>query len=255
MLRTAERNGAEVHSARVPRPELEVHLSDEEIVRRVIAGDRHDYEILMRRYNQRLYRIVRSILRSDAEVEDTLQETYLAAYRHLEQFKGRSRFSTWLTRIAVHEATARARRRRPRRWADFSASDESSLGELGVDETTPVDCLTNRELQAILTRALERLPKLMRVVCVMRDVEGLSISETAECLGISRGNVKVRLHRARLAIGVLIDEEIGSEARRLYQFGGQRCNRVVQGVLGAIGRASEDVFSIQRREANRGDMN
>lgn len=154
----------------------------------------------MRRYNQRLFRINRGIVRSMAEAEDVMQEAYLTAYRHLAQFEGRSRFSTWLTRIAINEASARVRRRQPGRWSDLDAGECASLDELNIDDAAPDDPESRRELRAALERALQQLPRSLRVTYLLRDVEGLLTAEVAECLGISMTNAKVRLHRARLAL-------------------------------------------------------
>lgn len=224
-------------------------LPDEEVVGRVLAGDRPQFEVLMRRYNQRLFRICRSILRCDAEAEDAVQEAYLAAYRHLDQFAGRARFSTWLTRIAVNEASARARRRRPRRWSDLSLQDESMLSDLCTDEAAPEDRHDGREIRAVISRALGRLPEKLRITFALRELESLSTAETAECLGVPKAVVRARLHRARLALALMIDAELGAEIRRLFQFDGDRCDRIVRGVLNSIARSEAETALIRCSQA------
>src|SRR5436305_11677415 len=175
--------------------------SDEQVVSRVLAGETALYELLMRRYNQRLYRVARAILRDDAEAEDVMQDAYVCAYQHLADFEGRAKFSTWLTRIAVHEALARLRRRS--RFQSLDNSEESKggvMGSLASDGRNPEEAAYDRELGGVLERAILGLPEDYRLAFMLRDVEGMSTDETAECLSISPENVKVRLHRARAGL-------------------------------------------------------
>jgi RNA polymerase sigma-70 factor, ECF subfamily len=203
-------------------------LSDEEIVGRVLSGEAALFEMIMRRYNQRLFRTVRAYTPNASEAEDVLQEAYVNAYRNLAQFEGRARFSTWLTRIAIHEALARQKTRRR-----FTAVD--GLEQEPAMDPTPEERATSSELRGVLQRAIDALPESLRAVFMLREVEGLDTDETAECLGISEANVKVRLHRARALLRSEIDREMGSEVRRLHQFAGERCDRIVAGVLQRIG--------------------
>ncbi|HJQ99520.1 MAG TPA: RNA polymerase sigma factor [Candidatus Polarisedimenticolaceae bacterium] len=205
-------------------------LSDEEIVARVLSGEVALFEMIMRRYNQRLFRTVRAMTPSDAEAEDVLQEAYVNVYHHLAQFEGRAKFSTWLTRIAIHEALGRQKNRRR-----FTTVDDLELRP--AMDPTPEESATSIELRGVLQRALERLPESLRMVFVLREVEGLDTDETAACLGISAANVKVRLHRARALLRSGIDRELGTEVRKLHQFAGARCDGVVARVLTRIGGA------------------
>lgn len=205
-------------------------LSDEEVVGRVLAGDTSLFEILMRRYNQRLFRVARAILADDAEAEDVMQEAYVRVFRELANFRGEARFSTWLTRIACHEALARARKRR--RLVPIVGGEPPeppSSESLGPERE-----LENRELQAVLREAVELLPDPLRSVFCLREVEGLSTEETADALGLSVENVRVRLHRAKRSLRGTLDERIGREVRRLYLFDGARCDRVVEGVFARL---------------------
>lgn len=204
-------------------------LSDEEVVERVLAGDTALYEILMRRYNQRLFRVARGILADDAEAEDVMQETYVRAFRELAGFRGEARFATWLTRIACHEALARAQKRR--RLVPIEGGEPPGPPPEGLD---PERELGNRELQAILRRAVEGLPDPLRSVFCLREIEGLSTEQTADALGLSVENVRVRLHRAKLSLRQTLDRRIGREVRRLYLFDGARCDRVVEGVFARL---------------------
>lgn len=210
-----------------------VDITDEEVVRQVLAGSTACFEILMRRYNQRLFRVVRGILSSDEETEDVLQEAYVNAFEHLAQFAGRASFSTWLTRIAVHEAFARLRRQQRMLPMDFSTVDNQSLL---TDEQLPDVLLqaSNHELGQLLAQAIATLPRELRVVFTLRMVEGLDTHETAACLELSESNVKVRLHRARALLRKQIDATIGVTARRLFEFDGERCDRIVHAVLSRL---------------------
>lgn len=211
-------------------------VSDEQLVEWVRQGDLSHFELLMRRQNQRLFRVVRSIVRDEAEAEDVVQDAYVRAYSHLDQFEGRARFATWLTRIAVHEA--RARIRRGSRYAPLEEATGprpvSELPDSNGGSNGPEDEASGRELQKILTRAIDKLPDSHRSVFVLRDVEGLSTAETAEILGLSEANVKVRLHRARTALRADIDRRLGIATRKLFAFAGERCDRTVKAVLERI---------------------
>lgn len=204
-------------------------LTDEAIVDRVKAGDVDEFELIMRRYNQRIFRIVRSILRDDHEAEDVVQEAYVHAYEHLGQFEGRAKFSTWLTKIAIHEASLR--RRRNQRARAFDPQSEA-MHMVPENESQNAESEASRgELGDLLRHTIETLPTALRVVFTLRLVEGLSTDEVADCLSLSPENVKVRLHRARSLLRQRIDERIGEEVRQLYQFNGERCDRIVQSVL------------------------
>lgn len=213
-------------------------LPDEEVAARVLGGERELFEILMRRYNQRLYRVARGILGDDAEAEDVMQDAYVRAYHHLDQFAGRARFATWLTRIAVHEALARARRRG--RVVEIDAMTDTrkdSLPALASPERDPERRAIDRNLKTVLEGAIDELPPSYRVVLLLRDVEGLSTASTAEALGLEVPAVKTRLHRARGMLRRRLAEQTGAACREAFSFQGARCDRVVAGVLARIGAA------------------
>ena len=157
------------------RPELG---PDEAVVARVLAGERQLYEVLVRRHNERLYRAARAILGSESEVEDVMQEAYVQAFAHLAQFRAEARFSTWLTRIAVHDAFAR--KRRAKRQVEV---------EEPVDVQTPERRSETREIAALLERAIDALPDSFREVLVLRTVEDMSVAETAEVLDVPEDTV------------------------------------------------------------------
>lgn len=214
--------------------------SDEQIVSRVLAGETALYELVMRRYNQRLYRVARAILRDDAEAEDVMQDAYVRAYQHLASFEGRAKFATWLTRIAVHEALARSRKRSRLQSLDVS---EDSNGEVMKTVTstdrTPEQSAYDRELGGVLEKAILVLSENHRMVFMLRDVEGMSTEETAECLNLTQENVKVRLHRAHAALRKQIYAAVGENAARCFAFHAVRCDRVVSGVFRILGLADK----------------
>jgi RNA polymerase sigma-70 factor, ECF subfamily len=217
--------------------ELSQGLSDIEVVRRVREGETALFEILMRRYNQRLYRVARAILRDDTEAEDVMQQAYLNAYLHLDQFAGRAAFSTWLTKIAVYEAMARsARRGAAAPYTDFESGEESMVS-IQDSQPDPEHQAFATELRTLLESAVDGLPELQRVVFTLRQIEGLSTTEAAECLGISEENVKTRLHRARALLRADLFARTGAATSGAFQFHLSRCNRVVAGVFEKISAA------------------
>jgi len=176
---------------------LEATASDEQIVERVLRGELGLFGQLIRRHNARVYRAARAILNDDSEAEDVTQDAYVRAYEHLGAFEGRARFCTWLTRIAVHEALARARR--GRRFAPLDAETQEASCMPTRSPRTPEQHASDHELRALLEDAVICLPECFRTVFVLRELEGMSCAETAECLGIPEATVKTRLHRARAA--------------------------------------------------------
>lgn len=210
--------------------------SDQELVERVRAGDSGSFELLMRRYNQRLYRIVRSVVRDDSEAEDILQDAWVRAYGHLEQFEGRASFPTWVSRIAFNEALARARK--SRRWAPLEDSGGNIMPEANRRRSsaeTPETQVIRDQLGAILQSAVDSLPETYRVVFVLREIEQLNTNETAESLGISEEAVKTRLHRSRALLRREVTDRMGPAVAGTYPFLGVRCDRIVAHVMARIG--------------------
>jgi RNA polymerase sigma-70 factor (ECF subfamily) len=211
-------------------------MSDEEVVRRVEAGEPALFEILMRRYNQRLFRVARSVVRDDAEAEDVVQQAYVNAFTHLGQFAGTARFSTWLTRIATHEALARVRRRGRRLEIEhLRDGEDDAIESLPARGPTPEKQALDRELAHALEASLDALPQLYRSVFMLRDVQGLSTAEAAECLEVTEDVVKTRLHRARALLREDLYERAGLSARSVFPFLGERCDRMVAGVFARLG--------------------
>ncbi|HXJ88896.1 MAG TPA: RNA polymerase sigma factor [Candidatus Binatia bacterium] len=218
--------------------------TDEQVVERVLAGDTALYELVMRRHNQRLYRVARAILRDDAEAEDVMQDAYVRAYQNLASFEGRAKFATWLTRIAVHEALARARRRS--RFQSIDGSDPWNgdlMTSAASSDRSPEQESYDRELSGVIERAVLSLQDEYRLVFVLRDVEGMSTEETAQCLSLTPENVKVRLHRAHAKLRKQLCAAVGSTAARCFQFRAVRCDRVVRGVFKALGWSSAEAYA------------
>lgn len=214
-------------------------LTDEHVVERVLQGETALFEIIMRRYNQRLYRVARVILRDDAEAEDVMQDAYVRAYQHLRQFAGKAKFSTWLTRIAVHEALARVEKR-----GRMSAIEDltESAGEnmtFASREASPEQQAAAAEVKVLLESAILALPEGYRSVLMMRDIEELSTAETAESLEISEENVKVRLHRARALLRKELYARAGETRSAVFPFMGERCDLVVRLVLDRITQSEQ----------------
>jgi len=210
-------------------PNPDAHISDEELVQRVKDGQTSLFEIIMRRYNQRLFRVVRAIVKNESEAEEIMQDAYVRAYEHLDQFMGRSKFSTWLTKIAVYESYALLRQRKR-----VVGADDLQEGIMTASEPSPEQLTFDTELRSLLEAAVDNLPGDYRAVFMMRDIEGLSTAETAECLELTEENVKVRLHRARGLLRRDLLNQVGASSAEAFQFLGARCDRVVGNVLERI---------------------
>ncbi|HEY3439659.1 MAG TPA: RNA polymerase sigma factor [Paludibaculum sp.] len=210
-------------------------LSDEDVVARVRAGETQVYELLMRRYNQRLFRAIRSVIADNAEAEDVLQETWVRAFEHLDQFAGKAAFPTWVTKIALYEALARMRK--SKRLTALENDDgeimaEAQRGMMNADD--PEKQALRAELSRALQSAVDCLPETYRTVFVLREVERLSTIETAECLSLSEEAVKTRLHRSRALLRRELEARMGPALSEAYTFMGHRCDRVVAAVMQRI---------------------
>ena len=203
-------------------------LTDHEIIRRVIAGEPSLFELIMRRHNQRIYRTVRSIVRDEFEAEDVMQQAYINAYVHLDQFEERASFSTWLTRIAINEAFARVRPR-PLRIADDL--DDRAMEQIQSTDLDPEQQLATAELCALVETEIAALPESYRVVLMLREIEGLDTREVAECLGVSEDVVKTRLYRAREILREKVYRRAGMTFESLFTFGHNRFDRLVANVM------------------------
>lgn len=204
-------------------------LPDDEIVKRVLVGDIGLFELLIRRHDQRVYRTARAIVRNETDAEDIAQETYLRAFQHLNQFEGRAKFSTWLLRIAIHEALARHRENA--RFEDLDSIPESEPTAQADPRNSPEQMVARGEIRAVLQEAVDELPPTLRLVLMLREIEGMSPAEAAEILEISEDNLNVRLHRAKAALREKLIERAGEEGPDLFLFEAPRCERLVQRVF------------------------
>jgi RNA polymerase sigma-70 factor (ECF subfamily) len=211
-------------------------LNDEQVVERVRAGEIGLYELLMRRYNQRVYRVVRSVLVTSEEAEDVVQEAWVRAYEHLDQFEGRASFSTWVTKIALYEALARARKNK--RWIPLEDTERDMMAQRERRQPqaeTPEAQAMRAQLARMLEAAVDELPQSYRSVFVLREIENMSTAETAECLNLSEEAVKTRLHRSRALLRRDLEGRVGPAIAEAHAFMGTRCDRTVARVLERIG--------------------
>lgn len=201
--------------------------------------DESAIRLIIQRYNRRLYRIARGILRDDAEAEDAVQEAYLKAFQHLDDFRGDAAFGSWLCRIVMNEALGRRRRRRP--MVDWSTMEEdgksgSEIVRLRVEtaRADPERATAQRQIQQLLEQAIDELPEDFRLVVVARAVEEMSVEETAGLLGIAPETVKTRLHRARHRLRASLEAKVGPLFKDIFPFEDPRCARIADNVVRQI---------------------
>lgn len=203
---------------------------DLEIARRIVAGERAAFDLLMRCHNRQLYRLARATLRNDAEAEEALQEAYLAAYRGIARFRGESTLVTWLSSLVLNECLGRLRKS-ARRQNVIPMVTSDDLDDMRADEhDLPEEMLVRAEMRALLERKVDELPADFRIVFVLRSVEDLSVEETADSLGIEQATVRSRHFRARSLLRESLAREIDVAERDLFDFGGARCDRIVAAV-------------------------
>jgi len=210
---------------------------DDALVHGVVAGDRASFERLMRRFNRRLYRLARAVLRDDAEAEDALQEGFLAAYRKMHQFQGHASLSTWLSRLVLNECLARLRRASRR---DNIVPIVGMPSDVEIDTLVPSTdegpdmAVARAQMRLLLEEKLDALPAAFRTVFVLRCVEELSVEETAACLGIPEATVRSRHFRARSLLREALAQEMDLAERDVFSFDGERCDRIVHGVFARL---------------------
>lgn len=208
---------------------------DAELVRRACERDETAFRTIMQRYNTRLYRIARSILRSDSEAEDVVQETYVRAFTGLGSFRGESSLGTWLARIAMNEALGRLRRERPTMEWTTMEIDPVERDIVPLFQTmagdNPERTTAQREIQLLMEMAIDNLPEKYRMVLVTRVMEGMNVEETATLLALSIETVKTQLHRARSLLREDLEKQIGPLVLSAFPFAGQRCERLTEAVL------------------------
>ena len=215
-----------------------IGTDDAELVRRAVARDETAARAIMQANNRRLFRLARGVLRNDGEAEDVVQETYVRAFTHLEQFRGDSSLSTWLSRIAMNEALGRLRRQRP--GVELSSLPQGTLEAqiiqfpLAASED-PEKSMAQREIQHVVEHAIDELPEPFRLVFITRVIEGMNLEETAEILQLKPETVKTRLHRARTMLRDIVEKKIGPVVMDAFPFAGKRCERLTEAVLKRLG--------------------
>ncbi|RWH68162.1 RNA polymerase sigma factor [Mesorhizobium sp.] len=207
---------------------------DTALVRRALARDPDAVRAIIKTHNQRLYRIARGVVRNDAEAEDVVQEAYMRAFSSLAAFRGEASLSTWLSRIVINEALGRLRKRR--RIVAMPENPEARIIPFPLNPSDdPERTMAQRQILGLVERATDSLPDVYRTVFVARVIEGLSIEETADLLGIRPETVKTRLHRARSLVRKALDDEIGPVLLDAFPFAGRRCERLTRAVMGRLG--------------------
>lgn len=205
-------------------------VPDETIVDQVLAGDIPRFEVLMRRHNTAVHRAVRGVLPVEADVEEVMQEAYLAVYRNLGKFERRASFRTWLIRIAVHTALARARRAK----IAPEVHDERAFDGF-ADPAPSADRLADAsQAREVLEAEIDRLPPAFRLVFVLREVEGLDPADVSDMLGVSPETVRTRHHRARERLRTALEARFTDAMSDVLSFHEARCCRVVYAVMRAI---------------------
>jgi len=212
--------------------------SDElDLVRRSLARDELAFRAIMLRHNRRLYRIARGIVRNDADAEEVVQEAYVRAFMHLGDFRGDSSLATWLSRITINEALGRLRRKRSRPEVQVEEPRLDAqiipFPQTAIDD--PEKTMAQRQILQLVEQATDNLPENFRLVFITRVIEGMSVEETSEILGIPPETVKTRLHRARRLVREQLDKQIGPVLMDAFPFAGRRCERVTQAVLLRLG--------------------
>ncbi|MDG4855310.1 MULTISPECIES: RNA polymerase sigma factor [unclassified Mesorhizobium] len=209
------------------------------LVRRTLARDPGAFRLIIKTHNQRLYRIARGVVRNDAEAEDIVQEAYMRAFASLDSFRGDASLSTWLSRIVINEALGRLRKKK--RIVAMPENPDAQIIRFPLNSSDlnpgddPERTMAQRQILGLVERATDSLPDVYRTVFVARVIEGLSIEETADLLGIRPETVKTRLHRARALVRKALDDEIGPVLLDAFPFAGRRCERLTQAVMKRLG--------------------
>ena len=227
-------------------------ISDEKVIEYVLQGRTEAYEILLRRYNQRLFRAARSILKNDDAAQDAVQEAYIKAYFKLDHYFGNrsignGNFAAWLTRITINEALM-IKRKPDNRAADHQVELEQEV--LAAPYANPYDKLANKELAGLIEVAIDALPVNFRSVFVLRSVQQLSVRDTAESLDIPEATVKTRFHRARNLMQENLNQHIETVGMQAFEFAGYRCDRMVERVFTRLSIKQQSDIAGSLRDKN-----
>jgi RNA polymerase sigma factor (sigma-70 family) len=213
-------------------------LTDEAIISQVLHGKTEEYEILVRRYNNLLYKTARGILSAENDIEDVMQEAYIRGYEKLGQFRQEAKFSTWLTRILINCALQHLNKLKGRTHLSLDV-----LIREGIDgeEDVPMEKTTaevGENLAKALEGAISHLPAKYRVVFILREVQHLPVADAAVIIGITEENVKIRLHRAKAMLKNMLQSKL--DVVELFEFHATRCARVAEKVM-------NDIYSLESK--------
>lgn len=207
-------------------------IKEPEVIKRILSGEKELYEILVRRNNQKLYRVVRSYLKEEAEIEDIMQNSYISAFTKLYQFKLEASFSTWLIRIAINESLARLKEKGKLHHINESSDNFKSNSILEIPDSkqlNPQRNMIRNEAKQLLENAIDQLDTKYKTVYMLKEVEEMSMKEIAIALDITVANVKVRLHRAKEMLKDKLYEL--SNDKNIFEFGFSRCDRITENVM------------------------
>jgi RNA polymerase sigma-70 factor (ECF subfamily) len=241
--------------AEQPRSELELsRLVDAELVRAAQEGSASALRLIVRRHNQRLYRVARAIVRDDSEAEEVLQEAYLSAFQSLANFRADAKLSTWLTRIVANKAISRLHRKDTAVSLDaLDTIDRIQAEVVGMPhlDFDPERTTARVQVRELLERAIDNLPAPFRTVFVLRMVEQLSVKETASSLGIPEETVKSRLHRAKKLMREQLQTELGSALTDTFPFQDPRCAEFTDALLVRLTRSGQPAHHSHQRSCSK----
>ena len=209
-------------------------ITEREIIKGVLSGNKELFEILVRRNNQKMYRMIRSYIKDEAEIEDIMQNTYISAYTKLHQFKLQSSFSTWLMRIAINESLARLKEKEKL----YQLNDQSYIFNRTIfqisdtKQSNPQEKMIRNEARQLLENAIDQLETKYKIVYMMREVEEMSLKEISNTLDLTVANVKIRLHRSKEMLKKTLFEI--SKDKNIFEFGFSRCDRITELVMKQI---------------------
>jgi len=215
------------------------NLTDDTVISRVLLGKKEDYEILVRRYNNLLYKTARGILSEEPDIEDVMQEAYIRGFEKLSQFRKEAKFSTWLTRILINCALRHVNKLKGREHLSLDALPGADIGNLQeVPEETSPEVAEN--LTKAVEAAINHLPAKYRVVFILREIQHIPVADAAVMVGISEENVKIRLHRAKSMLKDILRSELNS--LEIFVFHASRCALLAASVMRHINSMKKNLF-------------
>lgn len=221
------------------------NVSDKDIIVRIKAGDNNAYGGIMRRYNQRMFRIARSIVIDDAAAMDIVQEAHIKAYTKLNEFRGSTEFFSWLATITRNEAYMYLRKNKREismaddviQFFEQAETDKKEDKQVNNNNNLPDAALENAQLQKLIVKHIDKLPENFRIVFVLRAIEQLSVKETAEILDIKEKTVKTRYFRAKRILRSEIQSYLNVAGMKIYEFGDHHCDTIIYNVMDFIGHS------------------